>query len=107
MLNSEFFEYIKRAEESDIHSHFGSKVAKMLINQAILEEKFQTVCVEDGVKMTPLDDEFINEEARQCALDTKANIKKLIRVFSDKENMLKLKAWEVKSTEFSQFQDGF
>jgi hypothetical protein len=36
--------------------------------------------------MTPLDDEFVTEEARQCALDLKANITKLIRVFSDREN---------------------
>jgi len=75
----------------------------LLVNQAILEEKFQTVCVEDGVKMTPLDDEFINEEARNCALDTKENIKKLVRAFTEKENFLKLKGWEVKSHEFTAF----
>lgn len=53
--------------------------------------------------MTPLDDEYITDEARQIALDTKANIIKLIRIFSDHENQLKLKAYEHKSGEFSAF----
>jgi hypothetical protein len=74
-----------------------------LIKQAILDEKFQTVCVEDGVKMTPLDDEFITEEARQCALEVKVNIKHLIRIFSNKEMQLKLKIYEHKSNEFAGF----
>ena len=80
----------------------------MLLNQAMLEEKFSTVCVEDGIKMTPLEDEFISEEARMCALDTKANIKKLIREFTSRENLLKLKSFgDVKSAEFVGFQEGF
>lgn len=106
-LNTDFFEVIRKADEAEVLTNFGSKIGKMLINQAILEEKFQTVCVEDGVKMTPLDDEFINDEARQCALDTKANIKKLIRFFTEKENMLKLKAYQCNSSEFSAFYDSF
>jgi len=40
--------------------------------------------VDDGVKMTSLDDELITEEARTCALDVRANTAKLIRIFEDK-----------------------
>ena len=61
--------------------------------------------VEDGNKMTPLTDEFITEEARQAALDLKDNTAKLIRIFQDQENMLKLKAWEHKSSDFQAFTE--
>jgi len=64
-----------------------------------------TVNVEDGVKMTPLEDEFISEEARSCALDVKENTIKLVRAFMDRENQLKLKAYEHKSNEFTAFMD--
>ena len=57
--------------------------------------------------MTPLDDEFIKEEARQCALDVKDNISKLIRAFSDREMALKLQQYQTKSSEFSAFVDSF
>jgi hypothetical protein len=57
--------------------------------------------------MTPLDDEFVTEEARTCALDVKANITKLIRIFSNRENQLKLKAYEHKSAEFAAIIDQF
>lgn len=64
--------------------------------------------MEDGHKMTPLDDEFISEEARKCAIDVRDNIAKLIRIFSDKEENMKLAAFaNVKSVEFSAFIDGF
>ena len=64
MLNSEFFEEIKKKDSTDILNHFGPKLGKLLLKHADLEEKFNTVCVEDGVKMTPLESEFITEEAR-------------------------------------------
>ena len=105
MLNSEFFDEIRKKDENEICNHFGQYNGKLLLRQAHLEERFVTVCVEDGVKMTPLDDEFITEEARQIALDTKANIIKLIRAFSTRENQLKLKAYEHKSGEFASFVD--
>lgn len=107
MLNSEFFDELRKKDENEIFNHFGVHTGKLLCRQAFLEEKFVTVCVEDGVKMTPLDDEFITEEARQCALDLKANITKLIRIFSDRENQLKLKQYAVKSSEFAVFIDQF
>ena len=107
MLNTEFFEDIRKKDENEIINHFGPRVGKLLVKQAMLEEKFQNVCVEDGVKMTPLDDEFITEEARACALDLKDVTCKLIRAFCDRENALKLKAYQHVSNEFSAFFDSF
>jgi DNA repair ATPase RecN len=65
--------------------------------------------MEDGVKMTPLDDEFISEEARQTALDVRDNIAKLIRIFCDKEENMKLAAFStgVRPTEFPAFMESF
>jgi len=40
--------------------------------------------VEDGIKMTPLDDEFITDEARTCALQVRDNTAKLMRAFDEK-----------------------
>jgi len=40
LLNTEFFEEIKRVDESDLMNTFGSRVGKLLFNHAILEEKF-------------------------------------------------------------------
>jgi hypothetical protein len=62
MLNQEFFEEIRKKDEHDIINHFGHKVGKLLIKHAILEDRFNNVCVEDGVKMTPITDENITEE---------------------------------------------
>ena len=64
LLNQEFFEEIRKKDDNDIINHFGGLIGKLLIKHAYLEEKFNTVCVDDGVKMTPLTDEFISEDAR-------------------------------------------
>jgi hypothetical protein len=93
LLNQELFEEVRKKDLNDIMDHFGPRIGKMLMKHAQLEDKFNTVCVEDGVKMTPLDDEFITEEARQCALDIRESTTKLLRVFSERENELKLKAF--------------
>lgn len=93
LLNCEFFEEIRKKEENDVIHHFGPRVGKLLCNHANLEEKFVTVCVEDGVKMSPIDHELTSEEARQTALAVRDNTAKLIRIFSDREHQLKLKQW--------------
>jgi len=61
--------------------------------------------VEDGVKMTPLDEMY--EEGRQCALDLKSSTQKLVRAFSEQENHLKLLSSTHKkdSNEFGFFMD--
>lgn len=41
--------------------------------------------------MTPLEDELISEEARQCAIDVQISINKLVRTFSNQEMQLKMK----------------
>ena len=90
MLNQEFFEEIreevKKKDSTDILNHFGPKLGKLLLKHADLEEKFNSLCVEDGIKMTPLESEFISEEARQCALELRNTTAKLIREFSIQEN---------------------
>ena len=94
MLNKEFFDdlrdKIKNKGIDDIINDYGPKAGKLIIKQTKLEEDFNTVCVEDGIKMTPLDDEFITDEARTCALQLRDNTAKLIRTFEDKQMRLKL-----------------
>lgn len=108
LLNQEFFEEVRKKDPNDVIAHFGPRVGKLLVKHALLEEKFNTVCVEDGVKMTPLTDEFITEDARQCALDVRETTSKLMRIFSEQENMLKLKAYfSHTSQEFSGFLNTF
>ena len=82
MLNSDFFEELKKKDDHEVIDHFGNIVGKHLLRQAYLEEKFITVCVDDGVNMTPLDSELCTLEARQCALQVKENIIKLVRLFT-------------------------
>lgn len=103
MLNTDFFDEIRKRDAQEIINHFGPQAGKLLLKHAELEEKFGQECVEDGVKMTPLTDEFITEEARQCALDVRATTAKLIRMFSNKEMQLKLKQYETKSDEFNEY----
>ena len=105
MLNTEFFEEVRKIEEGELQHIFGSKCGKLLYNHAILEEKFQSLCVEDWVKMTPLDEMY--EEGRQCALDLKTSTLKLIREFSNPELALKLQSTHFKkdSNEFGYFID--
>ena len=103
MLNEEFFNDIRKKDDQEIINHFGPQAGKLLIKHGDLEEKFNQECVEDGVKMTPLTDEFITDEARACALDVKASTAKLIRTFASKEMQLKLKQYESKSEDFTEY----
>ena len=107
LLNADFFEELKKRDDQEIIDHFGPIVGKRLLRQAYLEEKFQTVCVDDGVNMTPLDSELCTPEAKQCALNVKDNITKLVRLFSHPENQMKLKVYEHKSPEMAAFIDQF
>jgi hypothetical protein len=64
-LNFDFFEEIRKREDTEILSHFGPAVGKLLIKHAALEDKFQNTCIwDDGAKMIPVDDPFITDEAR-------------------------------------------
>jgi hypothetical protein len=103
MLNTEFFEEVRKVDESELMHQFGPKVGKLLYNHAILEEKFQASCVDDGVKMSLIEEMY--EEPRQVAMDLKTSTQKLVREFSAEEYMLKLKASTLKkdSPEFSSF----
>jgi len=62
--------------------------------------------------MTPLDSEFITEEARQCALDVFNNTKKLIRAFSSRQMQALLSSknnskYQTKSAEFNVLIEAF
>lgn len=103
MLNTDFFDEIRKKDEGEIINHFGPQAGKLLIKHAALEEKFNQDCVEDGVKMTPLTDEFISDEARQCALDVRASTAKIVRTFTSKEMQLKLKQYDTKSDDFNDY----
>ena len=94
LLNADFFEELKKKDDQEILDHFGPIVGKHLLRQAYLEERFVTVCVDDGVNMTPLDSDLCTLEARQCALNVKDNITKLVRLFTNPENQAKLRVYE-------------
>lgn len=89
-LNTETFEEINK-DEFGVKAFFGNKLGGLLVKHASLEEQFGTVCVEDGVKMTNFED-METEEAQQVAIDVKASIVKLVRLFGDDENMQRLKS---------------
>jgi hypothetical protein len=64
LLNADFFEELKKKDDQEVIDHFGAIVGKHLLRQAYLEERFVTLCVDDGVNMTPLDSELCTPEAR-------------------------------------------
>lgn len=86
MLNQEFFDEIRKKDEHDVINHFGHQVGKLLIKHAYLEDKFNTVCIEDGVNAIQITDETCTEDQRQIMLDVRATTSKLIRAFSNREN---------------------
>jgi hypothetical protein len=106
-LNFDFFEEIRKREDTEILSHFGPAVGKLLIKHAALEDKFQNTCIwDDGAKMIPVDDPFITDEARQIIIDIRATTGKLLRAFSKRENQLLLeKSFNVKSQDFTKFNE--
>ena len=61
LLNEELFAELRKSDE-DVISHFGPQVGKRMIRHAQLEEDFTNNCLENGVKMVPLDDEDTTEE---------------------------------------------
>ena len=105
ILNLEFFEEIRKAENVDVIEIFGSKTAKQLINHSILEDKFLTQCIEDGVKMT--NREELPDEALKVADDLEVSTRKLVRIFSNEEDMMRLKnnGFKKDSNEFNSFND--
>ena len=68
LLNEDFFAEIRKSDE-DVINTFGPQVGKLMIKHAQLEEDFTNNCLENGVKMIPLDDEDTTEEQRKTILD--------------------------------------
>jgi len=77
------------------------------LKHAELEDEFVLLCVPDGVKMVP-DDENIEPAQVDCKLALRNSTLKLIRAFSSRENQLKLKAQtDSKSSELESFRQSF
>ena len=73
MLNTEFFEGIRKAEQNEIINHFGPQIGKLILQHAWLEDKFGAICI-DGVKMIALTDDNVPDEARQTIRDLTVTI---------------------------------
>ena len=97
LLNKEFFEDIKAKIAKDghdpIYNIFGVQLGKLVIKHAEIEDEFTLLCVPDGVKMVP-DDENIEPAQVDCKLALRNSTLKLIRAFSTRENQLKLKTFD-------------
>ena len=105
LLNEDFFAEIRKSDE-DVINTFGPQVGKLMIKHAQLEEDFTNNCLENGVKMIPLDDEDTTEEQRKTILDLQVTTSKIVRIFStDAEMYQKLQSYKVNSTEFTAFMD--
>ena len=77
-----------------------------MIKHAQLEEDFTNNCLENGVKMIPLDDEDTTEEQRKTILDLQVTTSKIVRIFStDAEMYQKLQSYKVNSNEFTAFME--
>lgn len=107
MLNKDLFDDIRAKLAKDGQNHimndFGGQLGKLIISHAELEDEFNTICVPDGVKMVP-DDENIEPAQVDCKIALRNSTLKLIRAFSTKENQLKLKTYEQKSNEMETFK---
>jgi len=110
MLNKEFFEDIRarvaKDGPNDILNNFGPQLGKTIIRHAEIEDEFQIICVPDGVKMVP-DDENIEPPQVDCKIALRNSTLKLMRAFGTRENQLKLKQYETKSTEIEGLRDTF
>lgn len=72
----------------------------------MLEEEFTYNCLDNGVKIIPLDDEETTEEQRKTILDLHVTTSKIVRIFSTDEEMYqKLQSWKVSSGEFGAFME--
>ena len=58
-----------------------------MYKHAALEEDFTNNCLENGVKMIPLDDEETTEEQRKTILDLQVTTAKIVRIFSTDPEM--------------------
>lgn len=78
-----------------------------MIKHAQLEEDFTNNCLENGVKIIPLDDEDTTEEQRKTILELQVTTAKIVRIFTsdDQEMYQKLMSWKVSSSEFTSFME--
>lgn len=97
---------MRKKEDHEIINHFGPQVGKLMVRHAALEDEFTNTCLENGVKLVPLDDEDTTEEQRKIILDTGLTTQKMLRIFSTSPEMYqKLNAWKVNSGEFAAYME--
>lgn len=110
MLNKDFFEDIRvkvsKDGGNDVINNFGNKLGKMIIRHAEHEDEFNTICVPDGVKIVP-DDENIEPAQVDCKIALRSSTLKLVRAFSEKENQMKLKSYNTKAPELEALKSTF
>jgi hypothetical protein len=106
LLNEEFFTELRKRDDSEVINHFGPNVGKLMCKHAELEDDFTNNCLENGVKIIPLDDEDTTEEQRKIILDLQTTTTKILRIFStDSEMYQKLNMWKQPSNEFSAYME--
>ena len=89
MLNEEFFSELRNKDDAEVINIYGPQVGKYMIRHALLEEDFNTNCLENGANMYPLDYEDLTEEQRTTILNVATSTNKLVRIFSTDDEMFK------------------
>ena len=84
LLTKEFFEDIKVKVAKDgcdpIYNTFGYQLGKLIIKHAEIEDEFVLICVPDGVRMVP-DDENIEPAQVDVKIALRNSTLKLCRAF--------------------------
>jgi hypothetical protein len=92
LLNSEFFEEVRKKEEEELSKYhpylknvvtmFGSNVGKLMFQHAEYEESFKQNNIDvANNKMMDLHDELLTEEAKEVAIHIRKTTSQLVRTF--------------------------
>jgi len=94
LLSHELFVEIKKRSEDELKATFGAEAGKYLFEEAQCEDRFASVNMIDGSKMTDLKSEEFRLDQRRAAIqnakDVERQILNLISIFSRKEMRDKL-----------------
>lgn len=87
---------------------FGPQIGHLIHEHAQLEQSFKQNNVGPDGKMTPLDDEFLPEEAKKTAVKLRKTTANLVRHFQAPTMQLKLKTLaDTRQTEFAGLNESF
>lgn len=97
-LSQEFFEEVRKKEESTLTDHFGGPLGRLLWRHGILEDKYTNLAA-DQMNSVPADGESdpASEELKLVEEALADSTTKLIRQFSKRENQLLLKHFDQKT----------